>query len=74
MRSPIIHSTGMEDLEGGDLWVNKSTFIQVRCGEGSCIPKSIYDHVKDCPVALVRRVGPKDIGYPWLKIERIDPP
>lgn len=67
----ICHKSGVKDLDGGDLWVDRSIFVQVKYGPTD-VPKSIYKLVENCKVAFVRRVGGKDRGYSWLKIEKIE--
>lgn len=67
----IVHGTGMEDVEGGDLWVDRSWFAQVKVT--AQVPKQLYKYVEGCPVAFVRLASRTDRGLPWLKIEVVDP-
>jgi len=68
----IVHGTGMEDVEGGDVWIDRSWFAQVKAT--AQVPRFLYQVTKDCPVAFVRLVSGTDRGLPWLKIEVVDPP
>ncbi len=64
----VVHNAG-GDPQGGDLWAD-GAFYQVKFA-GS-IPKALYGYVKECDVALVRRVNAKDREkFPWLKIEKL---
>jgi len=67
----IVHGTGMEDVQGGDLWIDRSWFAQVKFT--AQVPKGAYKAVEDCPVAFVRLVSETERGLPWLMIQVVDP-